>query len=171
MRVDEIDMVNAQNISDSVGEEYWEQFRRDFLSSNKRFKPGPVDSPRRLHINHCADSGLATVRIVKPRKGSPRTIGVWLILKGDNRTALLNSLLQDKAEIERQVGIPGRWDWDENRSGKKVEGRHTIRLEKEANAAIRGEWNEQHKWLHDVLNRFLDVFGPRVPSLRQRDED
>src|SRR5688500_14390922 len=153
-------MVKGNAVGEDIGKEYWENFCSDFLSSSKRFKPGPVDSSRRLNINKHSESQLETVRIIKPRKGSPRTIGVWLILKGDNRTALFNSLFREKDEIDRQIGVQGRWDWDENRSGKKVEGRHTIRLEREADATLRDEWNAQHNWLHDVLNRFLDVFGP-----------
>jgi hypothetical protein len=158
-------MVTATTVSDEAGMEYWQTFCDGFLTSSTILKPRPVDHPRRLHINFHSDAHLETVRIIQPRKGMPRTIGVWLILKDDKRSDLFRSLLDDKERIEQRIDCQGIWDWDGNRSGKVVQGRHTIRLEKAADAIRREEWDDQHRWLYAVLTQFLQEFGTRVPSL------
>src|SRR5687768_8558357 len=96
-------MVQTLTENEVAGRKYWEQFCKGVLASEKRLTPNRVDSPRRLQINHHPDVHLETVRIIKPRNGRPRTIGVWLILEGKDRTAQFNRLFKDKDAIEQRI--------------------------------------------------------------------
>lgn len=148
--------------------EYWNTFYKDYLSHDRLFRNCRVDSPRRLRLTSDTGVHLETVRNIKASP-SDRVIGVWLILKGVNRSELFRELLLDKQSIEhriRRVVETDVWDWDSPRSGKTNISRHTIRLERKADAENRKEWTPQHKWLYETANQFMVEFASRLPIIR-----
>jgi hypothetical protein len=87
-------------------------------------------------------------------------IGVRVYLTGryDGQAALAQ-LLEQKDEIEREIGETLQWDPNPDARDK------TIALYRDANLRQRERWDEHLEWMLNMTERFRRVFMPRIKSL------
>lgn len=84
-------------------------------------------------------------------------IGVSLVLNHDRAKEVFGRLEDSRAEIERELGAPLIWV----RMPDKKESRVELYRE-ETDPADRADWRSQHRWLCEVMDRFMQEFNPRL---------
>ena len=88
-----------------------------------------------------------------------KTIGIILVIKGDNAKAHFNQLFQNKDEIDSELSEKVEW----REMLDKKESR--IKLNCSADPWDRSAWRNQQAWLRDKLEEFHKVFSKRIKSL------
>ena len=135
---------------------YWASFANflDSKNSNFRIRRANKDSwfyfpigCSQIHIN-------ATVTYSKQR------IGVELYIENRHSKLIFNSLLCDKAQIEREFGEALEWH--------ELPTKRTSRISLFRNGvdpADQAQYPDLHTWMLDKMERFRTVFADRVKSL------
>ena len=90
---------------------------------------------------------------------SSREIGIWLYMEGDDAKAHFHLLKDQQADIHNEFGETLEWyDLPENE-------RSRICLNKEDTDPLdEKDWSQQYEWFTAKLERFNQVFRPRIPS-------
>ena len=88
-----------------------------------------------------------------------KKIGVALMLTGPDAKAYFHLLNNEHDVIEQEFGE--QLDWREN-PGKKESG---IWLRTDRDPSKLGDWQSQHGWLLEKLEKFHSVFAMRIKSL------
>ncbi len=91
-----------------------------------------------------------------------RMIGVRVYIRNTVAEKAMAQLLEQKEEIERELGV--RVEWDPNESARDK----TIEVRQDADLQDRSRWDEYLEWLVDMTARFYRTFGPRVKKLSLR---
>lgn len=93
-----------------------------------------------------------------------REIGIRLYVKGQNATAHFHLLKEQREEIEIEFGEPLEWDeLPEHESSR-------ISLHKsDTDPGNEADWPNQHEWLAAKIEKFNEVFRPRIKALNAAD--
>jgi hypothetical protein len=91
-----------------------------------------------------------------------RRIQVGLILDGGAAKTHFSLLRQARDEIERAIGQ--RLEWDERPDEERIRSRIIVTRDSAGPSTPEAEWKDQHHWLYETLERFYQVFAPRVKS-------
>ncbi len=87
-------------------------------------------------------------------------IGVRLIMDGKAAKAHYRLLLQQKDEVEREIGQPLEWRELPDNKQKQVN-----LWRKDCNVSNEQEWGDFHTWLHEYLEKFHAAFHQRIQDL------
>ena len=96
-----------------------------------------------------------------PRTGRSKGLSVAFILDGQNRTAEVQGLQEQQAEIENKWGES--LSWHDLLNSTRVEASNL-----EVDVTNEADWPNQHKWLATKIERLVEVFRPRILQLRGR---
>ena len=141
--------------------EYWQAFR-DKISANEMLgrAVGKVNASQYLKFR-LGRSGFhisATVSEWEDR------IGVQFVIEGAHAAEYYQLLLDDRVEIEEELGFA--LDWDELPDRK----RSKVSLSKFGVGIMeRDNWTECQDWMETHLTRMVEVLGPRVQRLELDD--
>ncbi len=86
-------------------------------------------------------------------------IGVRTYISNKIADVVLPQLLEQREEIEREIGA--KLEWDPNPEARDK----IIRISRSANLADRAKMDEYVDWMVDMVARFRKTFGPRVKKL------
>lgn len=143
--------------------DYWESLHR-YLDQEK----GPVSGnrtalPQSWMWYSIGRTGFYVgATMVRPR----RQIRAEVYIAGKSAAAYFNLLLDQKCEIERELGF--ELDWEE--LPEKRDCRISICLSN-LNPEDRKDWQRQHEWLAAHVNRLHQVFSQRIRQLNADDWD
>ena len=90
-------------------------------------------------------------------------VRVELLIQGPDSDAFFGLLRGQREEIEREVEEPLTWYSQPGTRGCRVYARRT------ADITNREGWRAQHEWLRANLEKFHEVFAPRVKKLDAAD--
>lgn len=76
-----------------------------------------------------------------------------------NAEAALEQLLQQKTEIEAEIGAALQWDPNPQARDK------TVKITMPADLRNKGKWPEYLDWMVDMTAKFISAFAPRVKEL------
>jgi hypothetical protein len=138
---------------------FWDEFLRKLKLDNQEQSIGPPNTIANQYFNMPKGSN-AWVSAYLMQSG--QRAGVYLTFaKGPIGDRLYAALSEDKAAIEKELGIPVQWDSD----GKK----HWISAPETSYSGrlIEDHGPEVQNMMVDRVNRFVNVFRPRLEKLVQ----
>lgn len=134
-------------------EKFWHDFRAYLTETNSSLKP--MKMPPRSYLIFLL--GISGFKLSAMREVKKRHIGVRLYISGPNATAHFSQLLAQREEIERELGAPLEWTESFGQNPCRV----TLRKD-DTDPTDEDEWPHQHVWLAEMLERFTEVFVPRL---------
>jgi len=139
--------------------EWWNAFR------SKLLEDGIVQSAQRAHPQVWYDVAIGRSGFVLNNTASPgqKRIAVKLYMSPNSESAM-DQLLEQKAEIEKEIGEVLEWNPNPESRGK------VVALYRDADIANRDAWEEALGWMVDYTSRFRNAFSRRVRQL-QLDEN
>jgi hypothetical protein len=94
--------------------------------------------------------------------GQKQYVGAYLGIYGENRASYWEALTAAQAELDGGFGEP--LDWSTNKTGTV----HKIIAPTFPSPSSSDNWNRQHLWLRDKVDRFANVFQPVVLEVSRR---
>ena len=162
--IEDIDLSEAQQRK----KKYWSKLRDYMVDKDtliKWQKPG--------HSNDQNFSiGRANFGLTTRQNSRDNSIVIMLFMLGVDAKKHFDLLKEQQQEIEGELGISLEWE-------KLPEGKQSLVLfsKRDTDPANEGDWQNQHEWLASNLEKFYEVFRPRVKALnaddweRPEDED
>lgn len=140
--------------------EYWTAFRDHMISAGGIVKPTKAH-PQGFMDFSLGKSGIWLEASINVRD---RKITVLTIVGTPHSMAYFKQLEATRDDLEKTFGEP--LDWVE-RPGKKLQFIR-IRLDN-ADPGNRGDWKNQHGWIHEKLQKFYWTFSSAIKSLNAAD--
>lgn len=137
--------------------DYWASFAEYLQEQNAAFA---IRRPNKDHWFNFA-IGRSGIVIGTTINTKPKRVGVELYLHNDPFKSGIRRLQRDKAAIEAEFGEP--LDWQEL-PGKKASRIGLFRHD--LDPTDNRDYPQIHEWMLRKMNRFRQVFGPRVRSLK-----
>lgn len=134
-------------------EKFWRDFRDYLTETNSPLKP--MKMPPRSYLTFSL--GIAGLKLSAMQDVKKRHIGVRLYISGPNAAMHFHRLAAQRTEIERELGAPLEWTESFGQNPCRV----TLRKE-DTEPTDETEWPSQHAWLAEMLERFTEVFVPRL---------
>ena len=136
--------------------EYWQTFRQYILANSSIIKPR---KPRPQHWYNFA-IGRSKFRLQAFANTKDKRIGFELVLTGSYAKPHYYLLVEQKDEIEAELGFPLNW----RELPTKKESRVTLR-KPDTDPKRKSEWPEQHKWMLENLELLYKVFSQQISEL------
>ena len=142
---------------------YWTAFR-DFVASKESqirpTKPMPQNWMN-ISIGRAGFNLAAIASLYDTEAGSwdSNELRVELVIDSLDSKAYFEQILQQKAEIESELGFPLTWYNKSDVRTCRIYVRKSTNLRDEAN------WQIQHQWLYENLESFYKIFRTRVLRL------
>jgi len=134
--------------------EFWDSFGEYMAQAGSRLRPV------KPQIYPWTSWGLGRTNVTTGAgcRIRDKTASVWVELYGPAAKPLFPQLLEQRAEIEGELG---KLTWEE-KPGRQSSA---ITLRREGDVTDRGAWPELHGWLLENLEKFDRVLRPRVREL------
>lgn len=151
-----------KNVSElkQLQEDFWTKLRNDMIrkrSSVELREPGPSN-----HIT--APIGKSNFSISAYMDKQNRRVRVRIYIGGPDSTAHFHLLKEQQAEIQKEFDEPLEWEEQPKRKEK------WISLSKgDTDPTDEADWQNQHEWLAAKLEKFNEVFRPRIKALNAAD--
>ncbi len=139
----------------SIRLEYWVAFRNLVKELAPQLKPGKATSGASLEF----PIGRRNFEIIALTRKKTRRIGVALAVRCENADMAFQSLKDNQGDIEAALNMPVRWIDD------SVRNIFRMQTEEEGYVDERGKWPDQHQWLLNTIQKYKEVFLPRVAAL------
>ena len=145
---------------------YWNDFYDELESrgSHLQFRTSREEYYIKSEIerNCGVDYRMMVRKVIRPRPGE---ISVeFCIIGGTNARTFFDALMEQQAEIEEEFGESLEW------REKGPRGDRRLRLTKaDVNPDDETDWPNQHEWLATKLEKFNEVFRPRIMALNAGD--
>lgn len=140
--------------------EYWQA-----LNAHIEQRGGPIRTrtgrPQHWQNYSVGRTGFRITASVNSRENRIRT---ELFMHSDDAKAFFNLLLEQRPEIESEFGTRLEWDELPGRKGARI----SVSIDS-ADCAQRNDWDRQHEWLAQQLERFHRVFSNRIKRLEATD--
>jgi hypothetical protein len=140
---------------------YWTEFGK-LLAASGVVSPA---KPEAVHSRSypCGRSGMrfgTTAATFDPRGEFPGGfVRVQFSLSGSKASIRFKKLLQDRAQIESEVGQALTWFEEEGTQKRR------IYIAQEADPLDESDWASQHEWLRSNLENLWRVLKPRIQAL------
>jgi hypothetical protein len=138
-------------------QEYWSALRNRLLENKVASVRIGKPLPQAGMTFPVGRSGFALVAVVSKQK---KYLSVYLVITGEARIPHFNLLMQQRTEIENQLGET--LEWRELPEGKES---HIKRTFEGIDPSDKDDWPRQHDLLIKTLNDFHRVLSPRVRDL------
>ena len=138
--------------------EYWCDLLRLLQQAESRvltYKRSPFSSTKKATITF--GLGRSGAHLWAGLSKKHQRVEVGFMLDGDSAEDNFRKIFRDKQDIEQHLG---RLDYA---VGTKV--RFPVMIAKSTEPFCRLNWHQNQSWMVDNLERFFDVFKPRVASL------
>jgi hypothetical protein len=136
--------------------EWWTALR-DALLQNKVISSAQKPRPRYWYNVTLGRTGIFLSNIANTLQNR---IGVRLYMRNTrNAEAALSQLLEQKTEIENEIGCELIWDANPDARDK------VIGIYKDADLTKPHDWPQYCEWMVDMTSRFREAFIPRVKKL------
>ena len=134
---------------------FWTKFRNFMKESDGKVSPAV---PSKYHWTNFAigRGGFSLTALIRTR--NDRAV-IYLAIKGEAARAHYHLLLQQKEEIEKEIGTKLEWRNNPQHQEKSV------RLWRECDARNEKQWDELHKWMFNHLEKFNAAFRSRIQRL------
>ena len=149
---------SSQNLTDTklLQQEYW-QALKTFMEDNKSFVK--IHSPQPQHWTNAA-IGRSNFHLSATVNSREKTISIWLNILGEDAEANYDKLHDIGYEQSLQEVNPDLvWD--------KMEGRKmsSVILKTDGDFTRKNNWQDQHLWFKDNLEKFTKYFKPLIKKL------
>lgn len=134
--------------------EFWTGFRKYATEAGSKLRFPALRPKGWMTIN---TGGFLYVAIA-----SQNRIAVYIALKGKDRKKNFDLLKAEKDGIETEFGAPLRWEPLPTKKESQVQTHSDGKL------LDRSTWPETHKWMLHSLERFHEIFVPRIKRLKLR---
>ncbi len=134
-------------------EKFWHDFRAYLTETKSPLKP--MKMPPRSYLIFLL--GIPGFKLSAMREVKKRHIGVRLYISGPTAAAHFHQLIAQREEIEREIGAALEWTESFGQNPCRV----TLRKD-DTDPTDETEWQNQHAWLAEMLERFTAVFVPRI---------
>lgn len=136
--------------------DYWQQFNSYLRENSKKLKPRkPAALP---FISFGVGRQFTTLDAsLTPTR---QRIDVQIYLWGDRAIPNFEQLKENKDEIEKTLGMPLTWI-----EGADRKGRYIRVVRENCDIYDRDLWPEQFQWTLQTLEKFYEVFSPRIRNL------
>ncbi|HAT49717.1 MAG: DUF4268 domain-containing protein [Nitrospirae bacterium] len=140
--------------------DYWVQFHSFLKESQSFIKP---KTPKGQHWMYfgigCTGVSLcATIY----NSGKRKQIGVDLYI--DDSKAIFHLLHKDKIAIESEIGSPLKWSVLPGKKASRI-----LLFRDDCDLSHADSWADYHGWMKEKLEKFWEVFRPRVKQLNVDD--
>lgn len=136
--------------------EYWNQFADLIRNESKVMRPRKVSpSPYMVFSIGVSDCRLAVAAL-----SQDKLLRVQLNIEGPFAKERHSVLEEHKQAIESAIGSTLTW----SEKGIKREG-FKVYVERPSDPLVQADWEQQQRWLYEMLHRFYDVFTPRLRQL------
>ena len=135
---------------------YWQKLTEYLEENNSKLRP--QDSrPKHWQIFTIGRSGFHLAALLNTRENK---IGVELCITDKNEEKAFYHLLEkDKTSIEAEMGCILEWKENPEKTQSK------IALFKNSNPTDESNWQSQHEWLKNTIEKFDAVFRKRIRNL------
>jgi hypothetical protein len=132
--------------------DFWSGFRNYAEKAGSKLRY-PVPRPKGwMTIN---TGGFLYVAIA-----SQNRLAVYIAIKGPDRKKNFELLKAEKAAIDKEFGAPLRWEPLPTKKESQIQTHFDGKL------LDRAAWPEAYKWMLDSLERFHEIFVPRIKRLK-----
>jgi hypothetical protein len=136
--------------------EFWTAFREELIKS-KTLSSARQARPRYWYNIPLGRTGIHISNIADTRENK---IGIRVYMRHVyNAEAALSQLIDQKEEIEKEIGETLIWNPNEKARDK------TIVIYKQADLRRRDKWPEYLEWFVDMTGKYRKVFMPRIKEL------
>ena len=135
---------------------FWAQFRNYISQRGSQLQPRKRKSTRYLVF----DIGCQSFAMSAWRNQRDRLCCIELYMTGKNASAHFYLLKEEREEIESEFGESLVW---------QEKYKNVVVSQSFDNLTDESDWPNQHKWLADNLEKFNEVFRPRVKALNADD--
>ena len=136
--------------------EYWTALRKLLEERNSAIRSAQCPSENWFAFG----IGNSQFRLDAGVSVTKKWIYVSLTLRGSNAKPHFHLLERKKADIEKRIGVELEWDQKHERRQNYI--RFFLY---DTDPEDRGDWDRQHRWLCDQLEKFHRVFAPQVKTL------
>jgi len=135
---------------------YWVSFKEYLSSQSKILRPQkPV--PRHWSNFSLGRAGFKMAALLNSRDNR---ISVEFAVRNENTKAYFDLLLEQRDEIESELGFVMEWMELPNKKTSRV-----VLHWDDLDPLDTGRWPEYHQWMKDNLERLHTVLGPRIRDL------
>ena len=134
----------------------WAQFRELIIQGGSQLQSRERKSTRYLIFDIGRRGFAMSVWMSKRFRG----LGTELYMTGQNAIAHFHLLKEQREEIETQFGESLEWEEERCRA---------FSWQEDVNPTDEDDWPNQHKWLAAKLEKFNEVFRPRIKNLKADD--
>ena len=135
---------------------FWAQFRELMIQGGSQLQSRERKSTRYLIFDIGRRGFAMSVWMSKRFRG----LGTELYMTGQNAIAHFHLLKEQREEIENQFGESLEWEEERCRA---------FSWQEDVNPTDEDDWPNQHKWLAAKLEKFNEVFRPRIKALNAAD--
>ncbi|MCA8835400.1 MAG: DUF4268 domain-containing protein [Proteobacteria bacterium] len=141
---------------------YWQHLVKYLSNQNSKLKPQtPIPWPaQRFSLGK---GGTGIVAKIYTRK---KRLAVEIDLNhSDHSKAVFHLLMKDKEAIERELGADFNLEWQE----LPEQTRSRIDVYKDADPADDKDWENQHAWFKETVEKFDSAFRGRIKNINPSD--
>ena len=141
-------------------EKFWTELRNHTTQTGSQLR-FPKPQPAHYLEFNIGRSGFG-IRVWQRRQN--KDIGASIYITGQNAKAHFHLLKEQRENLESEFGVPLEWSEKPGRTERRV-----YLLKKETDPTDEADWQNQHKWLTAKIEKFNEVFRPRIKALNAAD--
>ena len=139
---------------------YWNDFCDHLNSRGSQFQFPTYRGNHYINFRIEEKCWVMVRQVIKPKPGE---LTITLCIEGPNRENVFNALREQQAEIENEFGESLEWQGIRGRERRDQKRLHLIKAD--VDPADETDWPNQHEWLATKLEKFNEVFRPRIVAL------
>lgn len=141
-------------------EKFWSALRTYMTQSDSQLRFPKPQPAHYLEFNiGRSDFGI---RVWQRRQN--KDIGASIYITGQNAKAYFHLLKAQREELESEFGISLEWSEKSGRTERRV-----YLLKNDTDPTDETDWPNQHEWLAAKIEKFNEVFRPRIKALNADD--
>ena len=140
-------------------EKFWTELRNYMTQTGSQLLPKP--QPAHYLEFNIGRSGFG-IRVWQRRQD--KDIGASIYITGQNAKAYFHLLKEQRENLESEFGFSLEWSEKPGRTERRV-----YLLKKDTDPTDETDWPNQHKWLTAKIEKFNEVFRPRIKALNAID--
>ena len=158
-------VINDLSETQLLQEKFWTEFGKYLISKYPNEEDMPIRKPKPQPVSRMVFGlGKAEFKLYAILAKRDRQIRIQLTLLENNAKAHFHLLRKDQEKIENEVGESLEWLELPGREESQV-----CLLKNDTDLTNEIDWTNQHKWLAAKLEKFDEVFRPRVHMLNAAD--
>ncbi len=141
-------------------EKFWSELRTYMTQSDSQLRFPKPQPAHYLEFN----IGRSDFGIRVWQRRQDKDIGASIYITGQNAKAYFHLLKEQREELESEFGISLEWSEKPGRTERRV-----YLLKNDTDPTDETDWLNQHKWLAAKIEKFNEIFRPRIKALNAAD--